>query len=264
MAQHTSLSASSGLSPFVRPKETPDNSKIDEHLVSLISPSSFEAEQYRSLCHYLEQKRAAGGLSVLAVSSPGVGDGKTTTAINIAGTLAQLAPSRVLLMDCDLRRPTVAAKLGFPATLVGLSDLLSDSTVTPSSIIRRLAPFSMSIVLSGHCPDDPYRMLLSKRFGEILQLARQHYDWIILDAPPLLAVPDCRAIERWADYFLFVVGADRTPRRLIEQALNMVPQEKNLGIILNGEKRPLSGYYKYYRDHGYGGKKGKRNGAKAN
>src|SRR5881296_637910 len=85
---------------------------LDEHLVSLLAPTSFEAEQYRALRHLIEQRGKSTALSVVAVSSPGVADGKTTTAINLAGALAQAPDARVLLVDADLRGSAVAGRVG--------------------------------------------------------------------------------------------------------------------------------------------------------
>src|SRR6266702_6741187 len=85
---------------------------VEEHLVSLLAPASFAAEQYRALRHLVEQFHKSAELTVLAVTSPTVGDGKTTTAINLAGALAQAPDARVLLVDADLRGPAVATHLG--------------------------------------------------------------------------------------------------------------------------------------------------------
>ena len=79
--------------------------EVDSHLVSLVAPAGLEAEQYRALRHLVEQRHKDGDLSVIAVSSPGVGDGKTTTAINLAGALSQASNAAVLLIEADLRRP---------------------------------------------------------------------------------------------------------------------------------------------------------------
>src|SRR6266849_4790139 len=84
---------------------------VDEHLVSLVMPASFEAEQYRALRHVVEQLHRTANLQIIGVSSPGAGDGKTTTAINLAGALAQAPEARVLLIDADLRQPAVGRLL---------------------------------------------------------------------------------------------------------------------------------------------------------
>ena len=94
--------------------------RVDEHLVSLVSPGAFEAtEQYRVLRHIVETLRKSANLQVVAITSPGVGEGKTSTAINLAGALAQSAAARVLLMDIDLRRPAVARQLGLAGSKRG-------------------------------------------------------------------------------------------------------------------------------------------------
>src|ERR1044072_1181514 len=84
---------------------------VDDHLVSLVAPAPFEAEQYRALRHTIEQLHKSRDLSIVAVSSPGVGDGKSTTAVNLAGALAQAQDARVLLVDADLRRPSLSKLL---------------------------------------------------------------------------------------------------------------------------------------------------------
>src|SRR5262245_37253360 len=99
---------------------------IDPRLVSLLDPGAREAELYRVLRHLIEQHRERTGLGVLVVTSPGVGDGKTTTAINLAGALAQDPKARVLLIEADLRNSVLAARLGLPAGGRGLVDAILD------------------------------------------------------------------------------------------------------------------------------------------
>ena len=104
---------------------------LEEHLVSLLAPTSFEAEQYRTLRHLIEQLHKAAELQVFAVSSPTASDGKTTTAINLAGALAQSHDARVLLIDADLRVPTVGTNLGLDERPgPGLADTLCEVRAT--------------------------------------------------------------------------------------------------------------------------------------
>src|SRR5437867_12391119 len=99
-----------------------ETQEIDEHLVSLFAPNSYEAEQYRTLAHTIELMHKDLGLRVLVVTSPTAGEGKTTTAINLAGALAQSSQARVLLVCADLRKPTVIEQLGMAHThLVSLT-----------------------------------------------------------------------------------------------------------------------------------------------
>jgi len=221
--------------------------EIDEHLVSLLAPTSNEAEQYRTLAHTIDLMHKDFGLHLLAVTSPTAGDGKTTTAINLAGTLAQAPEARVLLVCADLRKPSVMGHLGMAGTqTLGLVNAILGSAQTLNQAVQHLKRFNLSVLLSGPCPADPYEVLKSHRLGELLQEARQHYDYIVVDTPPLLLVPDCRIIGKWVDGFLMVVAAHKTPRRLVEEALNLMDPSKLVGLVFNYDDRALPGYYTYY------------------
>ncbi len=240
--------------PVRRPQPAADSpGGVDDHLVSLIAPAAFEAEQYRALRYAAEQFHKTRGLRVVAVSSPGVGDGKTTTAINLAGALAQAPDARVLLVDADLRRPSVAGLLALSESDgPGLVNAILDPTLTLERIARLRPPFNLSVILAGQVPPSPYEMLKSPRLGELLDEARRGYDYIVLDAPPLRPVQDCRVIAHWVDGFLLVVTAHHTPRRLVDEALNVVERGKMLGLVFNGDDHPPSSFYGYYRDYGGG------------
>ena len=229
------------------PRETPAEEPldgIDGHLVSLVTPATFEAEQYRALRHMIEELHAQSGLAVVAVSSPSVGDGKTTTAINLAGALAQSAEAKVLLIDADLRAPTVEIKFGLRDTpSPGLVGAIVDRSLSLADVVRRRPPFAVDILPAGDRPTAPYELLKSARLAELFQQARGAYDYIIVDTPPLVAVPDCRVLASVVDGFLIVVTAHRTPKRLVEEALAVVEPAKTIGLVYNGDERPLSGYY---------------------
>ena len=216
---------------------------IEEHLVSLLAPMSFEAEQYRALRHVIEQLRRSAELSIIAVSSPDAGDGKTTTAINLAGTLAQAVDSRVLIVDADLRGANVAAHLGFDdQEFPGLVEAILDTRLTLDAVVQRHAHLNLSAISAGRRPSAPYEVLKSPRAAELLAEARRRYDYVIVDTPPLMSAPESRVIEKYVDGFLIVVGAHRTPRRLVEEALNLVEPAKILGMVFNGDDRHLSKY----------------------
>ncbi len=228
---------------------------VDDHLVSLVTPAAFEAEQYRALRHIVEQQHKSAGLSVIAVSSPAVGDGKTTTAINLAGALAQGPEARVLLIEADLRRPSMGRLLGFgEVTGRGLVGAIQDRSLSLGQVIRPRPPFNIHVILAGQAPPSPYELLKSPRLGELLDAARQQYDYVILDTPPLVAVQDCRVIARWIDGLLVVVAAHRTPRRLVEEALSVVDPAKIIGMVFNGDDPLLSiyqpGHYAQYHQPG--------------
>lgn len=226
--------------------ETSD--RIEPHLVSLLDPKAFEAEQYRILRHVVEQKRQQGDLCVIAVSSPTAGDGKTITAINLAGALAQAAEVRVLLVDTDLRHPSVTEYLGLGRSRShGLVDVILNPGLSLEDVVKPCLSFNLAVISSGRPPSIPYEVLKSARLGELLQEARQHYDYIVLDTPPLIPFPDCRLIEKWADGFLVIVAAHKTPRKLVEEAIKVVDPDKMVGLVFNNDDRPVFGYYDRYR-----------------
>jgi len=227
-------------------RETQDEEwgEIEEHLVSLLDPASPDAEQYRALRHVVEQSHGSGGQSVLAVSSPTVGDGKTTTAINLAGALAQDKDATVLLVDADLRRGSAGSRLGLRGSRDrGLVDVIMDPALTLDHVVRHRASFNLSVVPAGHLTAHPYEMLKSPRLGHLLDEARRRFDFIVLDTPPIVVAQDCRVISKWVDGFLLVVAADRTPARLVEEALNRMEPDKIIGFVFNHEPQSLSYYY---------------------
>jgi capsular exopolysaccharide synthesis family protein len=232
---------------------------LDEHLVSLLDPSSFEAEQYRTLRHVVEQRRRASGLAILAVTSPAPGDGKTTTSINLAASLAQASRSRVLLVDADLRLSSVGKLLGLGVESgPGLTDLILDPSLSLADLVRTLPSSNLSVLTAGRPPEAPYEILKSPRLENLLQEAKGKYDIVVLDTPPVLPIPDCRLLAQWVDGFLMVVAANKTPQRLVGEALNLLDRSKVIGIVFNRDHRPLSGYYGY--DYYYGRR---RNGGRA-
>jgi capsular exopolysaccharide synthesis family protein len=220
--------------------------------VSLVAPSGLEAEQYRALRHVVEQWHKNQALSVIAISSPGVGDGKTTTSINLAGALAQGADNAVLLVEADLRRPSIGSMLGFNGSrTLGLVDAILDPSLTLASIVQARPPFNLSVVLAGQVPASPYEILKSPRLGALLEEARAQYDYIVMDTPPLALVQDCRVVARWVDGVVVVVAAHQTSRTLLETALDVVDPTKLVGIVFNGfddlggsrHGRHYAGYY---------------------
>ena len=224
---------------------------VDDHLVSLIAPAAFEAEQYRALRHTVEQLHKARDLRIVAVTSPGVGDGKSTTAINLAGALAQAPDARVLLVDVDLRRPSVANLLALGGSDgPGLVNAILDPTLALERVARPLPSFNLSVIPAGQVPPSPYEVLKSPRLGALLEEARLRYDYVVLDAPPLCPVQDCRVIAHWVDGFLLVVAAHHTARRLVDEALSVVERGKILGLVFNGDDHPPSSFSGYYAYHG--------------
>ena len=223
---------------------------IDRTPVSLATPGSFAAEQYQGLRVKLERLQRARGVRVLAVTSPGVSDGKTVTSINLAGALAHGSGARVLLIDADLRRPSVGTHLGLrDLDAAGLAEALVDESMGIRQVVRPIDHAdALSVVLAGSRPASVHELLRSPRFETLLQEARDLYDFVVLDTPPLVPVCDAAVLSRFVDGMLIVVAAHETPRRQLEEALNLVDESKVLGIVFNGDDAaPFRQYDAYYR-----------------
>ncbi len=248
--------AEQGRWPHASPQTAEVVARVDRHLVSLVAPDSIDAEQYRGLRYVVEhlQKPDEAGATLVGVCSPLSGDGKSLTALNLAGSLAQDPNARVLLVEVDLRRPSVT--IGNHLTLrrpraQGLVDAILDPSLTLDHVIQYLPAFNLAVLPAGRCSSSPYEALKSPQFGELLAQARRRYDYVILDAPPVVPVPDCRLIAKLVDGFIMVIAARRTPRMALEEALNTLGPDKIIGLVFNGVDRSDSRHYGYY-GYGYG------------
>lgn len=215
--------------------------RLDKHLVSLTEPASFAAEQYQGLRLKIERLSHERGAKVIAVTSPAAGDGKTVTSINLAGALGSGA--RVLLIDADLRQPAIISRLGVADPGTGLAELLANDSLRLNDAARRFEPFPFDVIPGGKPVGSAHQLLRSTRLEQLLIEARQRYDYIVLDTPPLIPVFDSVLLAPVVDGLLMVVAANRTPRKLLGEALNLLDSSKVLGIVFNSDKRPLFGYY---------------------
>jgi capsular exopolysaccharide synthesis family protein len=223
---------------------------LAEELVSFSHPSSFEADQYRGLRHRVESAHFDAGFNVFAVTSAGAGEGKTITALNLAGALAQSSENRVLVVDADLRRPSIAEYMRLPdAGLPGLSDALRGDHYQLGQLTRRLEACNISVLLTGSGTASTYELFSSPIFRGLMDEARRVYDYVLVDTPPLVPLADSRLLCRCVDGFVFVVAAHKTPRALVAEALELIDRTKIVAMAFNGDDRPMSAYYQYY---GYG------------
>ena len=223
-------------------------SKPDDRLVSLVSPATIEAEQYRTLSMMLEQRRHSGLLQAVAVSSPTMGDGKTVTSINLAGALAQSPQARVLLIDADFRKPSVPTQMGLrDGSVLGLRDAILNPNLALKDIVRRLPAYNLSVATVGRAQVMPHEIFKSTRFAELIDEARREFEWIILDTAPLVLAPDCLMMGRSVDGFLMIVAAHKTSRKEVAEALNIIGPSKLLGLVFNNDDGLLESYgYRTY------------------
>jgi capsular exopolysaccharide synthesis family protein len=224
---------------------------VDSHLVTLTSPGSFAAEQYQGLRLTIERLRRGRTLQVIAVTSPAAGEGKTLTAINLAGALARGSDdARVLLIDADLRRPAVARQLAITDPGGGLSEIATNPAATIDTVAQKLKPYNLTVMPAGLRSGTVHHVLRSPRIEQVINEARQRFDYVVLDTPPLLPVFDSAQLANSVDGVLMVVAANQTPRKLLGEALNMIDPAKMLGIVFNRDAKPMFGYYDaYYKDY---------------
>ena len=225
--------------------------RFDKHLVSLTAPTSFAAEQYQGLRLTVERLGRSRNAQTIAVTSPGAGEGKTLTAINLAAALARGSDARVLLVDADLRRPAVARQLGMADDdAQGLADIIARDDLPIDKVAKKIEPFNLWVVRAGTVHGSIHQILRSPRLDAFLKEAREQFDFVIADTPPLLPVFDSTLLARAVDGVLVVVSAHHTPRKLLGEALNLLDGSKVLGIVFNRDDRPLFGYYDaYYREY---------------
>lgn len=204
---------------------------LDPRLVAATASSSLAAEQYRALRTRI--KRAENGRSIrtLVITSPGKGDGKSLTAANLALTMAQEYQQRVLLVDGDLRRPSVHRLFGV-SDGPGLSDILMGGATADEAIVT-LPDHHLAVLPAGTLPSHPAELLGSSAMRRLLDTLRQRYDRVILDMPPVAPLADLHILAPLADGVLMIVRAGVTPKPAIERALAGLDAGKVLGLVLN-------------------------------
>jgi polysaccharide biosynthesis transport protein len=232
-----------GMVPALNPKTW----KGREPLLHAGVPPNF-AEAFRALRTNVLFSAANGGSRSLVVTSTGPGEGKTMVAANLAISLAQTG-QRVVLIDADMRRPRVH-EMFRQQQEPGLSNLLVGHAAA-STTIRKSGVPGLWLLTAGHIPPNPAELLGSTRFQEFIELLSQHFDSIIIDSPPIMAVTDAAIAATAATGLVFVVGAEMTSRQAARAAIEQLENGKPifLGAVLNRVELERESYYysTYYR-----------------
>lgn len=224
--------------------------QVDDHLVSVLEPTSLAAEQYRAVRLAIETFRHERGTRTVAITSPGRGDGRTITAINLAGALAQAPDARVVLVEADLRHPAVARALGMPPGR-GLSSYLLDASMAPEVVVTRPANVAFAVVTAGAASSMPYELLKSPRLAALLAALRERFDYVVLDTPPALPYPDVGILRDLVDGFVVVVRANRTPREMLRDCTSVIGRQRGLGLIFNDDERQTIPSFSDEREPGW-------------
>jgi protein-tyrosine kinase len=250
-AAATARDSQTGLVSRVAKRSTASNrSGVEEKLVgwkAAEGQASFSAavEQYRKLAGALHYAQAERGLKAIVVTSANPGEGKSLTASNLALTLSQSFQRQVLLIDGDLRRPSLHELFGV-SNVAGLSDGLLRSA-TPKLTVHELSP-RLSILPSGPPTEDPTGKLTSDQLRQVLEEARARYDWVIFDTPPIGVASDARLLSEIADGVVLVVEAGKTGYPDLLRAVETIGRERVIGVVLN-RVRHISGGNYYYSNY---------------
>ena len=236
IAREATHSGRRGFAWQMEPSSHAEAGDIDDHLVSLLEPTSFAAEQYRAVRLAIETAHRERGTRVVAVASPGRGDGKTITVLNLAGALAQDSGARVVLVEADLRHPSVSRYLGLPAGR-GLSSYLPDATMALDAVLQRPSSIAFTVITAGTASSMPYELLKSPRLAALITELRQQFDYVLVDTPPALPNPDVGILRDLVDGFVLVVRANRTPRETLSDTLGVLGRQRTLGLVFNDDDR---------------------------
>ncbi len=225
----------------------PYSDTIDEKVAIHAATPPVAREQYRRLAATLHHVQAERGIKTILVASAMASEGKTLSAVNTALTLSESYRRRVLLIDADLRRPSVHEVLGFD-NVVGLTDALASRDERRLPIIA-VSP-RLSVLPAGRPNADPMEALTSSRMLKILDEASAVFDWVVIDTPPVGLLPDANLLAAMVDGAIFVVAANRTPFAAVSKAVEALGRDRILGVVLNRvearDSTPHDYYYKYY------------------
>jgi capsular exopolysaccharide synthesis family protein len=216
-------------------------------LLPFDSNPSRASEQYRYLRTKLVQNPKQPRL--ILISSPGPGDGKTVTAVNLTGALSLKSSAAVVLVDADLRRASLHRHLGIPKS-PGLVDLLQGKCALEEVLIHAEQFPNLFVVPAGESKENPAELLDSVAWAAIAEKLRATFKYVVIDSPPVASVADYHLIEAICDGVVLVVRPDHTSRTLTMQAFEIVPREKSLGVVLNCTKDWFLRKYSHY-DYAY-------------
>lgn len=225
-----------------------DEKSSGDPLLSRAVPANF-AEAFKSIRTNVLFSSAEDGMRSIVVTSSGPGEGKSIVSSNIAVALAQ-AGQRVLLIDGDMRRPRVHEIFGIEQE-PGLSNVLTDVSKPADAIRRCPTVHGLWLLSSGHIPPNPAELLGSHRFRDFMGSLETHFDWVVIDSPPVLVVTDSSIVGNQASGVVFVVGSDKTSRQAARAAVEQLDaaNARIIGSVLNRVNLARHQYYysAYYR-----------------
>jgi capsular exopolysaccharide synthesis family protein len=205
---------------------------INKRRIALLQPDSFVAEQFRALRGRIDAIAAQRPIRTVAVTSALPGEGKTTAAVNLAIVTALSLGRRILLIDCDLRRPKVHQSLGLRPE-AGLGEVLAGEVSLEDAVVKAETGNLEILAVRGR-PTNPSELLASDRMRELVEEVAQRYHRVILDTPAALGLPDAKIVADLCDGAVMVVQADVTSYDDAQTVLEFLDRNRILGLVLNG------------------------------
>jgi protein-tyrosine kinase len=236
-----------------------DKLEIDRSLVSLFQPHSIVSEQFRKLRTHLLRLNLARPVKTIMVTSAVEGEGKSFVAANLAIGIAYDLHLYSLLVDCDLRNPSVGGLFGRQGSR-GMADYLTGKGDISEYLIRTEMD-KLSIIPAGSIPQNPTEIIGSQRMSALVEELKSRYQdrFIIFDSTPLLATSEPGVLVKLVDGIILVVRAGKTPRETVQQAISTLGKDKILGLVLNDVEFKSKSLFKryfgsdgYYHRYGYG------------
>lgn len=218
-----------------------------------LRPQSFATEQFKSL-KILIRDSGRESIKVLSVTSPHEQDGKSLVSANLSLAFADDPERRVVVIDCDIRRPSLHQYFRISNEPGLLNFLQSDNHLPPHCFMRRIG--ALYVMASGGVSDTPVEMLSMNKMRELFEYLRSEFDTIIIDCPPCQPMADAQIVTRLADASVLIIRRGQTPYSSIERSLKALEAGKLLGVVFNDVKPELFhtyynyGYY-YGKDSGY-------------
>lgn len=219
----------------------------ESRLVFHTEPLGPGAERYRLMRLRLQAVRAQAEVKTLLITSPGAREGKSTVAMNLAAALAEKGNQSVLLLEGDLRCPSLARELGLKLPS-GLTQCTRNA-VGLQSVIWRVEPLGFYLLPAGKPVTNPADILTSEWFLDATAKLVDSFDWIIIDSPPANPVVDTLSLKNRADAIIIVARAGRTQQTEIDEAIHILGKDHILGVVLNAVEKFDRGYYEYYQHY---------------
>ena len=206
-------------------------------------------EQFKALRSKIDDHFEKDGCKTMAITSALAEEGKTVTCVNLAMNIAYTGRKKVLIVDTDMRKSGLAREMNLDP-VPGLSEYLSGTAKIPE-IFRNSQVPGLYVIPGGAEPTSPADLLAGEQFRTFLRSARENFDVILLDTPPVLLVSDTLSLREQVDWFLLVYRAGSTPYPMFKQVVSEIGEQKVLGVVINRVKPMTDKYYKKYYSRYY-------------